>query len=185
LYLQYRFEEKSENGRIARIGFKEIVDRTQHRLRLNFNYTYTRELSFVSRLEYNHFSKDGESSQGYMLFQDVKYKPIGKNYSFTMRYSIFDTDDFDSRIYAYENDVLYEFSIPFYYGSGTRFYINWRQRLSRKLYFQLRYARSYLHNVDDILLPDGSFVPLTIGSSNEATTGNVRSDVKFVLRYKF
>jgi len=184
VYLQYRFEEKGENSRFSEQGLRSLVDRVQHRARLNFTYTYSRELSLISRVEYNHFEKEGETSQGVMVFQDVKYKPIGKPYSLALRYSIFDTDDFNSRIYTYENDVLYEFSIPFYSGSGTRFYIKSQYRLSRKVYVQLRYSRTYLHNVSDILLPDGSYLPLTIGSGNDSTEGNVRSEVKFVVRYK-
>ena len=183
LYAQYRYEQKGENGSGEVQGLDNIADRKQHRARINFNYTYSKELSLISRVEYNHYAKETKSSEGFLAFQDVKYKPIGKPYSFAMRYAIFDTEDTNSRIYMYENDVLYEFSIPFYSGSGTRFYIKSQYRITPSLYVQLRYARTYFDNVSDILLPDGSYVPLTIGSGNEATIGNVRSEVKFVVKY--
>jgi len=183
-YFQYRYEEKAEDISDGESNFKRVVDRSQHRARLNFSYSYSKELSLVSRLEYNHFTKDEEASTGYLAYQDMKYKPIGKPYSFAARYAIFSTDDFNSRIYMFENDVLYEFSIPFYSGRGTRFYIKSQFQITRKLYLQARYARTYLNNVSDILLPDGSYLPLIIGSGNESTIGNVRSDVKLVLKYK-
>jgi len=184
VYLQYRYEQKAEDLIDAESNFKLIADRSQHRARLNFNYTYSRELSLISRVEYTHFTKGPRVSKGYLMYQDVKYKPIAKPYSIAMRYAVFDTDDFDSRIYMFENDVLYEFSIPFYSGTGTRFYIKTQYNINRKMYVQLRYARTYLGNESDVLLPDGSYLPLTIGSGNESTTGNVRSDVKLVLKYK-
>jgi hypothetical protein len=35
---------------------------------------------------------------------------------------MFETDSYASRIYAFENDVLYAFSSPAYYGKGWGFY---------------------------------------------------------------
>lgn len=184
LYAQYRYESKEENSSNPSLAVKYLTPRTQHRLRLNFDYTYSKELSLISRAEYAHYTKEENLSKGYLMFQDIKYKPIEKPYSFAMRYAIFDTDDSNSRIYAYENDVLYEFSIPFYSGSGTRFYIKGQYNLNRNMYVQLRYARTYLDDVNDVLQPDGSWLPLSIGSGNERILGHVRSDIKLVFKYK-
>jgi hypothetical protein len=40
-----------------------------------------------------------------------------------LRYCIFRTDNWDSRLYAYENDLLYSFSVPALSGEGSRSYI--------------------------------------------------------------
>jgi len=183
IYLQYRFEQKGENSNVFTDGVRQVVDKSQHRIRLNFTNQYSKELSLVSRVEYNHFNKDGINSQGYLLFQDLKYNPIGKNYSFAARYSIFDTDNFDTRIYAYENDVLYEFSVPFFEGSGTRFYLKAKYNINRNMYVQLRYARTYFNNEKDRIDQNGNSIPNVIGSSNEEILGNSRNDIKLVLKY--
>lgn len=185
VYLQYRFEQKTENSSLRTEVINPIVPRSQHRARLNFAHTYSKELSLISRLEYNHFNKDNESSQGWMIFQDVKYKPIGKPYSFAARYMVFDTDNTNTRIYAFENDVLYEFSIPFFSGSGTRFYVKGQYRIDRNMYVQLRYSRTYFDNEEDIFDQNGIVEPFEIGSGNERILGNLRSDLKAVIRYKF
>ncbi len=183
LYLQYRFEEKEENSSINRTGSKLIVEKSQHRVRLNFKYTYSKELALTSRVEYTHFTKGNTVSQGYLAFQDISFKPVQKPYSFSFRYAIFDTDDSNSRIYTYENDVLYEFSIPFYSNTGTRMYVKAKYRITPSLYIQLRYARTYIENIRDFLLPNGEYFPIFFGSGNELSIGNVRSDLKFVIKY--
>ena len=50
-----------------------------------------------------------------MFYQNVKYKPIFSKLSFSVRYTFFNTESYNSRIYAYESDVLYKYSIPSFY----------------------------------------------------------------------
>ena len=108
-----------------------------------------------------------------LFYQDVVYKPIAKPFSFTARYAIFDINSFDARIYAYENDILYEFFIPFYQNRGSRFYINTRLRLGRNYTWEFRIGRTYFENVN------------TIGSGNELINGNTRTEIKTQLKIRF
>ncbi len=53
------------------------------------------------------------------LIQDVTYA-LGR-ISITGRYAMFDTDDYDNRLYAYESiDAWLSFAFPAYYGKGIR-----------------------------------------------------------------
>ncbi|MFZ1561112.1 MAG: helix-hairpin-helix domain-containing protein, partial [Saprospiraceae bacterium] len=79
----------------------------------------------------------------------------------------------DARIYAYENDILYEFYIPFFQNRGSRFYINTRYRIGRNYTWELRIGRTYLQNVD------------VIASGNELIDGNVRTEIKTQLKIRF
>ena len=45
--------------------------------------------------------------------------------------TVFETDDYDTRIYAYEPDLLYNFSLPAYYGKGYTLLLNLHRDLSR------------------------------------------------------
>jgi len=47
-----------------------------------------------------------------------------KTYSGNIRIQYFESDSYDSRIYAYENDVAFTNSIPSFSGRGYRLYIN-------------------------------------------------------------
>jgi hypothetical protein len=57
-----------------------------------------------------------------------------------MRYCVFGTDDYDSRIYTWENDLLYSFSIPALYGRGSRFYFMVGWKVSKKAEIRFKYA---------------------------------------------
>ena len=54
--------------------------------------------------------------------------------------------------YAYENDVLYAFSIPAYYNRGTRTYLSAKYRVMRGIDVWLRYGLTYYDNVDVIII---------------------------------
>ena len=62
-------------------------------------------------------------SKGFMILQDINYRFRKIPLSVWYRYCIFKTDDWDARLYAYENDLLYSFSIPALSGIGTRNYL--------------------------------------------------------------
>jgi len=173
IYLQYRYEEKEQNGQNPSGGIDPLVTRGQHRARLNITSTINKSLKLRNRFEYTLFKLDGAQTNGYLIYQDIIYKPLGKSYSMTARYSLFDTDGFNTRIYTYENDILYEFSIPFYADRGSRFYINWRQRINRKITLEGRYSRTYFDNRE------------TIGSAGQLVDGNVRSEIKAQIKYRF
>ncbi|MEE9438364.1 MAG: helix-hairpin-helix domain-containing protein [Saprospiraceae bacterium] len=173
LYIQYRYEEKQKNDNSTSSKIDPLTTIGQHRIRLHIGHTLNKSLKLRNRFEYTSYLQNGITSKGYMIYQDIIYKPLGKSYSFTARYALFDTDNFNTRIYTYENDILYEFSIPFYTDKGSRFYINWRQKIGRKLVLEGRYARTYYDN------------RTTIGSSGNLIEGNVRSEVKMQLKYKF
>jgi hypothetical protein len=80
---------------------------------------------------------------GSMISQDLVYKPMGKRYSFNIRYALFSCPDFETRIYEFENDVPGAFSVLFYYGSGSRFYINGNLRFGRRINLSLRYSKTW------------------------------------------
>ncbi|GAB3580886.1 hypothetical protein [Hymenobacter daeguensis] len=109
---------------------------------------------------------------GYVLAQDVGYQ-LNRTLKLTARYSIFDADDYDSRQYIYEQDVLLAVSVPALYGQGTRVYGIAEIRLNRSLTLWLRYAETRYRHQD------------IVGSGLESIQGSLRSEVKAQLRVKF
>jgi hypothetical protein len=111
-------------------------------------------------------------SKGYVVYQDLSYKPKTIPMTFSLRYALFDTDDYNSRIYAYENDILYSFSVPAYYGKGSRFYIMTKVKLRKNIDFWLRFSQTYF--------TDRS----VISSGLTEIEGNIKSEIKFQIRIK-
>jgi hypothetical protein len=170
LYAQFRHEGKQKNSYTS-----EFLLQDYHRssARLHFAYKLSKALELRTRLERSWYQDEDGDSEGMLLYQDIIYKPIGFPLSFTSRFAIFDTDDYDSRIYSYENDVLRSFSIPPYYYKGLRYYINLRYKTFSGFTFEFRIAQTYYNNRD------------SIGTGNDKIDSSHRTQVKAQVKYKF
>ena len=81
---------------------------------------------------------------GISLMQDLAYdfqSPMSNHQlpiSLRLRLQGFDARNWDNRIYCYENDVLYAFSVPAVYGLGGRAYVclRWQIIPQLTLYFR-------------------------------------------------
>ena len=101
------------------------------------------------------------------------YKKIFSPWSGNIRLQYFETDGYNSRLYAYESDVLYGYSIPVFYDKGYRYYINANYDVSKKLSFWVRFAQT--------LFPDKN----TIGSGLDEIKGHTKSEVAVQAIWQF
>ncbi len=86
-----------------------------------FVYEPGERLSLSTRISVK--SAESGSSMGYAIAQDIIYMLKACPVTFWMRYSLFSTETWDSRIYLYENDLVYSFNVPALSGEGSRSYI--------------------------------------------------------------
>jgi len=111
---------------------------------------------------------------GLTAYQDLTYEFSSLPLKLDFRYQFFDAVAYENRLYAYEKDVLYAFSIPMYYGVGSRYYLNLKYELNRQFSFWFKIAQTvYADDREEI------------GSGNEKIFGNKITDVKFLLRCNF
>ena len=90
----------------------------------------------------------------------------------SIRLQYFETNGYNSRLYAYENDVLYNFSIPVFYDKGYRYYINLNYDLNKQFSFWIKWAQTI-------------YEPKTfIGSGLDEIKGNTKSEIKLQMLYK-
>jgi hypothetical protein len=89
-----------------------------------------------------------------------------------MRYALFYTDDYSSRLFAYEHDVLYAASMPAYYGKGFRVYVLARYSPLHWLDTWFRFSLTTYSDRN------------TISSGPDEIIGNKLPEVKFQLRFK-
>jgi len=70
------------------------------------------------------------------FFADLVYKPFSSNISGNVRFQTFESENYDTRIYVYENDVLFSSSIPSFYNNGVRMYANIKAK------FRIKYLKN-------------------------------------------
>jgi len=127
MYVRFRHRTRFQNNTVDNY-YDYISPFVQYNYRYSLSAQITPEIRFKSRIEYTHVAKTSKANQdGIAFIQDVVYKKLNFPFTFTLRYAVFDTDGYDSRVYAFENDVLYSYSVPalFYKGQRAYFLVNW------------------------------------------------------------
>ncbi len=179
-YVRYRSETKKRNATANTTPTDFLVDHTKSSLRYHFEYSITKSLKLKTRVEGSWYKEDfpdnptgNRLEKGYMLMQDFVYKPLSSPFSFSTRYALFDTEGYDTRIYSYESDLLYVYSVPPYYNKGSRFYFSVRYKAMRNIDLWLRYSQTYWQDQD------------VVGSGYEQINSNTKSEIKAMMRIKF
>ena len=166
-YLQLRSKTKMKNSTDGQVFSHYPIFYTKNSVRFNISYKIGRDFTAGNKAEYAHYhNEDGTNEHGYYLCQDIAFKPEEKPYSLTFRYALFDAKDYNARIYAYENDVLYSFSVPALYGKGMRIYLLGKVKLFNALTLYARIGRTIYSDRDEI------------GSGLTLIEGNHKTDLK-------
>ena len=166
-YLQFRSKTKMKNSADGEVFSHYPIFYTKNTVRFNINYQIVGDLHCSNKAEYAHYrNDDGTNQHGYFLCQDIAYKPENLPFSLTFRYAIFDAKDYNARVYAYENDVLYSFSVPAMYGKGMRMYLLGKVKLFNALTLYARIGRTIYSDRD------------VIGSGLTQIEGNHKTDLK-------
>lgn len=167
-FVQFRREvkERTEPGTAS----PEILTTARNSFIVNADYEVTDKISAKTRIQGSVLSERSTTS-GLALLQDINFD--FNKLRLSLRYSIFETDNFDNRQYIYERDVLYAFSIPAYFGRGLRYYALITYKISRKVSIWAKVSQSS-YPFDN-----------TIGSGDKMITGNQQTDLRLQLRKVF
>lgn len=127
--MYFRFRHRTRFVNSTEDNFYDyLTPYVQYNYRYNLSAQITPDIKFKSRIEYTHIDQsDAPDEDGVAFVQDLIYKKLKFPLTFTLRYAVFDTKNFTSRVYTYENDVLYSYSVPALYNKGQRAYfiVNW------------------------------------------------------------
>ena len=172
-YARMRIRRTSiDRSVLNRIDFP--VDKLSQQIRLNFIFSPTESLKLHSRLEFVKTNEEGlPNESGYLVFQDVIWKKMNVPISITIRYALFQSDTWNARLYAYENDVLYSYSIPAYYGKGARIYGIFKFDVRRNIDVWFRIAQWAYTDRD------------FISSGNSMISGFRKTDCTLQMRMQF
>ena len=141
VYVQARYRDSERDLSRAESGrLRTVLPFRRASVRLQGQLSFSKALTLRTRVEFARSEEQGAVSEGTVVYQDLLWKPRGRDVSATARIALIDTDDYASRIYAFENDLLYRFRIPAYYGQGYRSYLNVRYRPHPDLTLEARGA---------------------------------------------
>jgi hypothetical protein len=175
---EIRQSDQTENTSVSNF----LVAITKMNWRTQWSYKINSSMILRSRFELVWYSNSSQDNlpgtgtlreTGFLSFFDFVYKPLLKPYSCVMRLQYFETDGYNSRIYAYENDVLHSFSIPVFFDKGSRYYLNFSYELNKWFSLWLRWAQTIYWD------------KTVIGSGLDEITGNKRSEIKVQGRWIF
>lgn len=172
MYLQIKYEEK-QSTQSNPIGLDQLVEQDNFKIRYHLSYDLSKQLSLKSRIETVRYQTGQSSSEyGYMVYQDIFYSLVRIPLTANIRFAVFDTDTYNARIYAYESDMLYAYSIPAYYSKGTRFYINVKYSVTKNIDLWIRYSQTYFSDLN------------VISSGLSEIQGNTKSELKAQVRIR-
>lgn len=129
LTLQYRWRSKPENQSNCSY-YKILQEHHRHKCRLQWiNHPYPfLTLKTEINWQLNHYPMQKAHYQGLLLYQDAAIQISKPDIVLHLRIAYFDTDRYDERLYAYEDDLYYAFTIGSYYYKGIRGYIVFRYK---------------------------------------------------------
>jgi hypothetical protein len=171
VYLQFFIENKENNSASSPFRTQSLESLRRSKWRLHLVHHLHKYWEIRARAELNQYRQGKSLENGFVLYQDVIFKPMASPFSFTSRFMVFQSQGFNSRLYSYENDILYEYALPFVSGTGQRFYLNTRCKINKWATLEFRYAITKYSDIDKI----------SADTENEIA-GNTKSEIKIQLK---
>jgi hypothetical protein len=169
--LYYQDERKMRNLP-AELGKEYTLESGRRRkARLCYHLDPLKGIMLRSRIQAEHYEQDQTGTFGFSLIQNVGYK-FARGY-IKGGISYFRTDDFLTRQYVYEPDVLYYFSVPAYYGHGLRYLVVLKMRPIRNIDCWIKGGQYYFFDRE------------TIGTGMDELSGHKKTEIRCQIRIKF
>ncbi len=173
-YVQMTAEREAEGTTVPGPGGRRLnalTTQTRQSARWHTEYTFSEAVTLRTRLELSRVTApDTDDAYGLLLFQGVRFRPV-ESLQLDARLSVFDTDNYASRIYAYEHDLLYSFSVPGLHGEGQRSYVLARYEPTSSVRLEAKYGVTWYPR------------RRTVGSGLTEVDGNVRRALRLQVRW--
>ncbi len=171
MYLRFRVRSKQIGEQVSPSLLCDAITQQALSARYQVDWPFGNSIHLSTRVEIvqNRIEKQ-HPGYGCLILQDITYKAKKLPLSLSFRYALFSTDSYNERIYSYEKDVLYGYSVPAYEGKGIRCFILAAWSPWRHLEFWLRYALTFYTDRD------------VVGSGLDQIDGNAKSELKIQAR---
>lgn len=173
VYTRYRYQFKEKNSN-EELVITTLETQVQQNFRINLVYQVTEAVQLKCRVEMVEINRKSiPKEQGWLFSHDFIFKPKSSPIDLSLRYVLFDTDSYATRIYAYENNAQYVYSIPAYYYTGSRCYALIRYNFLKRCSLWFRYGTTVYAN------------RTSIGTGLDEIKGDRKSDLTMQLRISF
>jgi hypothetical protein len=179
LTLNFRYKnENKEETKTVRDEFGRLTNKIDNHNRMNFRVGFEYEISnkfrIKSRYDYVFVKYEffGGSNKGSLFYTDLRFAPL-KDFSLSARFIFFDTDEYDSRIYEYEDDIRGVMSNVGLYGKGRRWYALLKYRIYGFIDLYGKYSETYFDNVK------------SIGTGNDLIQGDINNKLNLGMEINF
>jgi hypothetical protein len=170
-FYQKNIQANGAEGKNQIMG--NLVDHITRSYRFNIDWITGSRFSLKTRIE---VKESGEATMkrpyGYLVYQEAHFESLKWMEDIIFRFVLFDIPDYASRIYVYEPEVLYGYSVPAYQGKGIRSCVVLKFGITKKIDFWIKGGISYYTDRD------------VIGTGLDQISGNVRSDVTVQLLFR-
>ena len=133
-----------------------LTEKRQRQFRLQIDVRVAKQLALRSRIQaiknrFNGFSLDASENNesGFLVYQDVKIQP-SRTFRIIGRFTFFDTDSFDSRVFQYENDLPGVVTNRALFGQGARWYLLFGYKPLKSLSLNIKYSATVRNDTEII-----------------------------------
>jgi hypothetical protein len=170
---RFRQEQKALDELATDSVIHFAAPKRRQNIRLNFLYQLNASLLFKARSEWMLYNtKESDAEKGFLVYVEGGYAVL-KKLKAGIRLQYFSIDGYNSRIYAYESDVLYSYSVPEFFNTGFHYYFNLQYDVLKKGSVWLRWSQTIYKNGQPI------------GTGLTSFEGSTRSEVKCQVSYRF
>lgn len=172
MYLRLKTETNAEKL-VSDLPLRTDAEQHIAKVRYQISWKPSDKYNLRLRAEYTQYSKNNITENGIMVFGDFRAQPIEK-FASTARLAWFKTDGWDSRVYAYENDVPQYFYVPAFSGTGLRYYLNLKYQIFQSLTLYVKASQTYFFDKES-----------GIGTGDSYYNTNHLTQIKGHIKYRF
>ncbi len=172
-YLQIRAQGQEEGTEHSGPGARRLEgvrEERRYSVRWHTEYSFSDAFAVRTRVEVSRMATPTATADGFFLSQGVRWTPL-PSVRLDARLAFFDTDGFAARIYAYEHDLLYSFSVPVFFDRGRRSYVLAQYEPFPALTLEAKYGMTTYDNRS------------TIGSGLNQIDGSRRREIRVQVRW--
>jgi hypothetical protein len=134
---------QTSSSEMNNYAIKPISEMERNSLRCHLSKIISPSVTIRGRMEFQIIkSRNSSNGEGFLVFTECVYKPQRKSISANLRIAYFETTNYDSRIYAFENDLSNSYALPAFYDNGFRYFLNVHYEMSKKIQYRLKFSQS-------------------------------------------